>query len=594
MKPLPVDRRLDAATLRKAAPASKPPRRRLGRWLARAVIALVWGGLALGLIFLWLIHDLPRPRDAITARRPSLTLEDSAGHVIARYGDIVGATVHLADLPPDLPAAVVAVEDRRFFHHGALDGWGMARAAFVDLTARRIVQGGSTLSQQVAKTLFLSNRRTFRRKIQEIILSYWIYNHFSRNQILEIWLNRVYLGAGAFGVDAAARVYFGIPARRLALWQAAMIAGLPRAPARFNPRADPAAAIARTRQVLAAMRVAGVITEATENAAIAAIALPPLPGGGWFADWAAEQAESGLPQGEDATLRTSLDSRLQAAASSGLKALLDGPGAGAGVGEGAVVALDAATGAVRAMVGGRAESGGGFNRAVAARRQPGSAFKPFVWLAALERGETPASLVEDAPIRIGTWAPRDIEHRYQGAITLTAALAQSSNTAAVRLLLRSGGPGAVIALARRLGIGDPLPDDASLALGTASVGLLELTASYAPFFNGGNRIQPHYLATGPRVTAPVIAQAEAAMMKTMLAAVVSEGTGRAAAIPGETVAGKTGTSQAYRDAWFIGAVRGTLIGVWLGNDDASPTKGITGGSLPARLFHDLALVVARE
>ena len=593
MKLPPVDHRLDPATLRKSAEAGKPRRRR-ARWLARAIIAVVWGGLALGLVGLWLIYDLPRPEDAVTLRRPSLTLEDRTGHVIARYGDIVGATVHLADLPPYLPAAVVAVEDRRFFRHGALDGWGMARAAFIDLTAGRIVQGGSTLEQQVAKTLFLSNRRTFRRKLQEAILSFWLYDHFSRTEILEIWLNWVYLGAGAFGVDAAARVYFGIPARRVSLWQAAMIAGLPRAPARFNPRADPAAAIARTRQVLAAMREGGVITEAAENAAVAAIALPPLAGGGWFADWAAEQAEPGLPPGEDMTLRTSLDSRLQAVAEARLKALLDGPGASAGVSEGAVVALDAATGAVRAMVGGRAESGGGFNRAVAARRQPGSAFKPFIWLAALARGETPASLVEDAPIRIGSWVPHDLEHRYLGTITLTTALAQSSNTAAVRLLLRSGGPRAVIALARKLGINDPLPDDASLALGTASVGLLELTASYAPFFNGGNAVRPKFLEAGPAVRIPVITPAEAAMMRTMLAAVVSDGTGRAAAIPGESVAGKTGTSQAYRDAWFIGAVRGTLIGVWFGNDDASPTKGVTGGSLPARLFHDLAVIVARE
>ncbi len=523
-----------------------------------------------------------------------LTLEDRTGRVIARYGDVVGATVHLTDLPPYVPAAVVAVEDRRFFSHGALDWRGLARAAFIDLTSGRIVQGGSTLSQQVAKTLFLSNRRTFRRKIQEVILAYWIYDHFTRNQILEIWLNRVYLGAGAFGVDAAARVYFGLPARHASLWQAAMIAGIPRAPARFNPHANASAAIARTRQVLAAMRETGAITEAAESAAIAAIKLPPIPGGGWFADWVAEQAEPALPPGEDATLKTTLDSRLQTEAETRLKALLDGPGLAADVGEGAVVALDAATGAVRAMVGGRAESGGGFNRAVAARRQPGSAFKPFVWLTALVHGETPASLVEDAPIRLGAWAPHDLEHRYQGAITLTAALAQSSNTAAIRLLLRNGGPRAVIATARRCGISDPLPDDASLALGTASVGLLELTAAYAPFFNGGAALRPRYLETAPARRTQVIPPEAAAMMKTMLAAVVSEGTGRNAAISGEIVAGKTGTSQDYRDAWFVGAVRGTLIGVWLGNDDASPTKGITGGSLPARLFHDLALVVARE
>jgi penicillin-binding protein 1A len=575
----------------KAPALGKAPERRWGRLLARTIIAVVWGGLGLAVVALWLLYDLPRPRDAIVARRPTLTLEDRGGRVIARYGDIVGATVHIAALPAYLPAAVVAVEDRRFFSHGALDLWGMARAFFIDLTAGRVVQGGSTLTQQVAKTLFLSNQRTFRRKIQEILLAFWLYDHFSRDQILEIWLNRVYLGAGTFGVDAAARVYFGVPAQKLTLWQAAMIAGIPRAPARFNPRADAKAAIARTRQVLAAMVANGAITPAAAEAAIAAIALPPNPGGGWFADWAAEQAEPALPPGEDATLRTTLDQPLQNLAQARLKALLDGPGAAAAVGEGAVVALDAASGAIRVMVGGRAESGGGFNRAVAARRQPGSAFKPLVWLAALAHGETPESLVEDAPIRVGTWAPHDVERRYLGSITLTTALAQSSNTAAVRLLLRSGGPRAVIAWARKLGLTDPLPQDATLALGSASVGLLELTASYAPFFNGGFVVRPRFLERAPPERNPVMTPEEAEMMRVMLGAVVSSGTGRAAAIAGEAIAGKTGTSQAYRDAWFIGAVRGLVIGVWLGNDDGTPMKAVTGGSLPARLFHDLAEAV---
>jgi penicillin-binding protein 1A len=254
-----------------------------------------------------------------------------------------------------------------------------------------------------------------------------------------------------------------------------------------------------------------------------------------------------------------------------------------------VVILDAATGAVRAMVGGRNFHDSPFNRAVLARRQPGSSFKPFVWLTALETGMTPDDTVLDGPIRIGNWSPVDFERRYLGEITLEEALAQSINTAAVRILLRSGGAKAVAATAARLGIADKLPKDASLALGTGEVGLLELTAAYAPFFNGGNRVVPFGLDRTPHRPEPVISAANAAMMARMLGAVVSRGTGHGAAVPGHVVAGKTGTTQDSKDAWFIGSVKGLLIGVWLGNDDNQPMKGVTGGGLPTRLFHDIAV-----
>lgn len=605
---------VEEASLRKLAPWGKPalgstpapwgkpqpPPARRGRWrwlrrgVTAGVLVLVWGGLALALAFLWLVHDLPRPEEAHAQRRPSLTLLDREGTIFARYGDTVGDIVRLRDLPPFIAQAAVAVEDRRFWSHGALDGRGLARAALIDLRARRIVQGGSTLSQQVAKTLFLNNSRTWRRKFQEVLLTFWVYDHFSRAEILEIWLNRVYLGAGAYGVDAAAKVYFGVPARKLTLWQAALIVGLARAPARFNPHANPEAAAARARQVLAAMVETGAISAQQGAAAMSAIALPahPLGVGGWFADWAAEQAETSLPDGQDSVLRTTLDLRAQQAAERDLAAALAGPGRARGVSEGAVVALDAASGAVRVMVGGTTLAEGGFNRATRARRQPGSAFKPFVWLTALAHGETPDTLVEDAPLRLGGWAPADIEHRYAGAITLTQALAQSSNTAAVRLLLRSGGPDAVIATARRLGIQDALPRDASLALGTASVGLLELTASYAPFFNGGYRITPQFRPSAAPSRQAVLRPEQALMMRRMLEAVVTTGTGRAAALPGMAVAGKTGTSQDYRDAWFIGGTAGggaggVLVGVWFGNDDGAPMRGVTGGGLPARLAREV-------
>ena len=592
---------------------SARPRRRL-RWrlLRLGVIATIWGTVAAALLLLWFARDLPRPADALApSRRPSLMLRDSAGTVFARFGDIVGTPVRLGQLPPYVAQAAVAIEDRRFWSEPGIDPIGILRAAVVDLIHFRVIQGGSTITQQVAKNLFLTDARTLRRKVQELLLTFWLDAHFTKRQILEIWLNRVYFGAGAWGIDAAARVYFGVPAARLTLWQAAVLVGLPRAPSRFNPRADPAAAAARGRQVLAAMVRAGDLTAAAAAQAAGRIAFPrtrPMAAG-WFADWAAGQADTLLPPGEDASLATTLDARTQAVAEAALRALLAGPGAARGVSEGAVVVLDAATGAVRAMVGGADYQDSSYNRATEARRPPGSAFKPFVWLAALERGVRPDDLVLDAPIRLGNWHPRDYERRYLGEITVEQALAQSINTAAVRLLLRAGGPRAVAAVAHRLGIADRLPDNASIALGTANVGLLELTAAYAAFFNGGARVTPFGLTaldTGgggdnerrvllaPPAPVPVISPTLAAMMARMLGAVVADGTGRAAAIPGRIVAGKTGTTQDYRDAWFVGFVGrpgaqappgGRVIGVWLGNDDDRPMRGVVGGALPAALFH---------
>jgi penicillin-binding protein 1A len=561
-------------------------------WLLRwGFITSVWLTLAAVVVVLWYARDLPRPESALDAvRRPSLTLEDRSGRVIATFGDLVGAPLRLKEFPPALPAAVVAVEDRRFWHHPGIDPVGLLRAAWVNLTAGRVVQGGSTLTQQVAKTLFLTNARTTKRKVQELLLTLWLERHFSKQEILEIYLNRVYLGSGAWGMDAAAKMYFGISARRVTLAQAAVLAGLPRAPSRFNPRVNPEAALARAKIVLGAMAASGAITDAQAQAAAGQIVFPPSPvAPGWFADWVAEQSQTLLAPAEDAVLRTTLDSRDQAVAETRLSALLDGPGAAANVGEGAVVVLDPATGAVRAMVGGRNFHTGPFNRAVLARRQPGSSFKPFVWLTALETGMSPDDTVLDEPIRIGNWSPVNFERRYLGEITLEEALAQSINTASVRLLMRSGGARAVAATAARLGIADKLPKDASLALGTGEVGLLELTAAYAPFFNGGNRIVPFGLDRTPHQPERVMEPTDAAMMDRMLGAVVSRGTGRAAAVPGHVVAGKTGTTQDFRDAWFIGSVKGVLIGIWLGNDNNAPMKGVIGGGLPARLFHDIAL-----
>ena len=567
------------------------------RW---SIILLVWAALALAGMLLWFARDLPRPETALdAARRPGLSLQDRTGRTFATFGDVVGEPLRLPDLPRALPAAAVAVEDRRFYAHFGLDPVGVARAVYVNLRAGHLVQGGSTLTQQVAKNLFLTNARTFRRKVQELMLTLWLEHTFSKREILEIWLNRVYLGSGAWGMDAAARMYFGISARKLNLWQSAVLAGLPRAPSRINPRTDPAAATARGREVLAAMAATGAITPAEADAAAAQIVFAPRPAtAGWFADWVAEASQAIVPPGADAVLHTTLDSRLQAAVETRLAALLDGPGALAGVGQGAVVVLDTATGAVRAMAGGRDYRASPYNRATAARRQPGSAFKLFVWLAALEHGMSPDDTVLDAPLRIGGWSPQNFDGTYRGDVTLEDALAQSLNTASVRLMQQSGGPRAVAAVARRLGVLDTLPADLSLALGTGEVGVLELAAAYATVFNGGRAVTPAGIDTLeadrrpvplPRPAADRVLNPDvAAGMTRMLAAVVARGSGRGAAVPGRFVAGKTGTTQDYRDAWFVGEAGSVVIAVWLGNDDGRPMRGVTGSSLPVRVFREVA------
>jgi penicillin-binding protein 1A len=588
----------DASTCGAAPP---PVRRRSRRWalIRWGIILAVWSTVALALLVLWFARDLPRPADALAVeRRPGLTLLDRSGHQFAAYGDVVGDSLRLSEMPKYLPEAVVAVEDRSFWTNPGIDPLGILRAAWVDLRARRIVEGGSTLTQQVAKNLFLSDARTLRRKVQELLLSLWLDHSFTKQEILEIWLNRVYLGSGAWGMDAGARTYFGISARHVSLWQAAVLAGIPQGPSVLNPRADPVAAAARARQVLQAMVDMRDITEAQAKAAAAQIHFTPPPtAAGWFADWSAEQAQPMVPEGADAVLHTTLDARLQTMVESRLDAMLAGPGVAAHATQGAVVVLDAATGAVRAMAGGRNYGASPYNRAVLARRQPGSSFKPFVWLAALQNGVRPDDMVMDAPIRIGGWSPKDFDRSYLGPITVETALAQSINTAAVRLLIAAGGAPAVAEVAHRLGIADKLPDSPSLALGTGEVGLLEMAGAYATFFNGGYRVTPtgiesieadHRLITPDLARPRVIDPDLAAMMVRMMAAVVREGTGRAAALPGRLVAGKTGTTEDYRDAWFIGWTNGTIVAVWFGNDNDAPMRDVSGGGLPAQLFHQIA------
>ena len=578
----------------RAVPRVAPRRRR--SWLAFTIVVTIWAGVAASGALLFFTWDMPGPEAALAAtRRPSVTLQAGNGQVIATSGDIYGDILRLADMPASLPAALIAIEDRRFRSHWGLDVVGLARATWVNLTTGRVVQGGSTITQQLAKNLFLTPARSFRRKVQEALLAVWLEQRFSKDEILEIYLNRVYLGAGAYGVDAAARLYFGISARRLEVWQSAILAGLPRAPSRLNPRANPGGAVARGVEVLDAMVEAGAIRPGSAAALAEAMAFPRPPSrdAGWFADWAQDDLAARFPGSADLVLRSTLDAGLQATVEARLETLLAGAGAQAGVTQGAVIAMETETGAVRAMVGGREYRTSPFNRAVQARRQPGSAMKAFVFLAALEAGASTEDMVSDAPVVLGNWSPGNGAWRARGEITLEEAFAHSVNGAAVRLMQRAGGPRAVAAVATRLGLAGPHPRDGSIALGTGEASLMELVAAYAAFANGGMRVVPHALrearAGGQPVPVPAatpvraLEPGQAAAMRRMLEAVVSRGTGRAAG----RGAGKTGTTQDFRDAWYVGFDRGLVLGVWLGNDDGTPMRAVAGGGLPARLWRDI-------
>jgi len=580
------------------------PRREEGwkTWLLKTfLLALIWGGVALGVLFVWYTYDLPDIHQiAQWQRRPSITMLAEDGTVFARYGDLYGDRVTLEEVPKYLPEAILAIEDRRFYHHFGIDPMGLLRAAFRDVLALHVVQGGSTITQQLAKNLFLTPERTLRRKVQEMILALWLEHTYSKDEILTAYLNRVYLGAGTYGVDAAAHTYFGKSARDVNLREAAILAGLLRAPSRFAPSNDPVQALQRAHTVLEAMVEAGYITKKQETAAIASAPMPEhKPGGGgdgrYFADWIADQIGpliENTPQ--DLIVQTTLDLRLQRAAERHLNGVLARQD-NRDVSQGALVTL-APDGAVRALVGGRDYHASQFNRAVQAMRQPGSAFKPIVYLAAIEQGMTPDDMILDAPITISGYSPENFDGKYRGMITAREALAESINTAAVRVLQRAGVEN-VIKTAENLGISSPLEHDAALALGASDVTPIELTAAYASIAAGGRAITPYaitevhgrdgqMLYRRTEVDAPsTVSAAAIATLTDMLQEVVRSGTGKRAALD-RPVAGKTGTSSDYRDAWFLGFTSDFTTGVWLGNDNNSPMKKITGGSLPAAIWHD--------
>jgi penicillin-binding protein 1A len=572
----------------------------LGRLVYWGVVLGLWAVIAAVGIVIWVGAHLPPIQSLeIPKRPPTIQIVGFDGSVLATRGEMAGANVSLKDLPPHLPKAFIAIEDRRFYSHYGVDPVGIARAAVTNLLHRGVSQGGSTLTQQLAKNLFLTQERTFMRKLQEVELALWLERKHSKSEILELYLNRVYFGSGAYGVEAAAQRYFGKAAKNVTIAEAAMLAGLVKSPSRLAPNRNPEGAEKRAQTVLTAMADANFITEAQAKASIGQPSYNVKPAGAgtvnYVADWIGEVLDDLIGQiDQNIVVETSIDPKLQSVAEASIIDELAAKSVKFNVSQGALVAMTP-DGAVRAMVGGRNYAESQYNRAVTAKRQPGSAFKPFVYLTAIEAGLTPETIRQDAPLDVKGWKPENYTHEYFGSVTLTQALAMSLNTVAVRLGLEVGARN-VVRTAHRLGISSKLEANASIALGTSEVSLNELVGAYAPFANGGRGATPHVVTkirTGDGKVlyvrpadqlGQVIDSRHVAMMNTMMQETLLSGTARKAEIPGWTAAGKTGTSQDFRDAWFIGYTANLVTGVWLGNDDNSPTKKATGGGLPVEVW----------
>nr|WP_245292802.1 transglycosylase domain-containing protein [Pararhizobium arenae] len=573
--------------------------RRMIYW---CVVLGIWGAIGVGGLVLYYGSRMPSATSwSVPVRPPNVKIIANDGTVLANRGMTGGEALSLEEMSPYIPQAVVAIEDRRFYSHFGVDPLGLARAMVTNLTTGRMVQGGSTLTQQLAKNMFLSPERTLERKVQEVLLAFWLEQNYTKDQILTMYLNRVFFGSNAYGVEAASRRYFNKSARDVNLGEAAMLAGLLKAPSRLSPARDPKAAEERAQLVLGAMREEGYISDSEIKTAMSQ---PPTKAKSFWSGaqyYAADMVMDQLPGmigkiDQDLIVDTTLDLTLEKKAEETLAASLDADGEKLNVSQAALVSIDG-TGAIRAIVGGRDYATSQFDRAVKAKRQPGSAFKPFVYAAALEIGRTPMSIRNDAPVRIGNWTPENYDQKYRGEVSLAEALANSLNTIAAQLVMEVG-PQNVIKLAHRLGIESELQSNASIALGTSEVSLLELTSAYAPFMNGGFKATPHIIrriskADGtvlyentydspPRVLDPEIVSE----MNQMMLGVIDHGTGKNARLKGWEAAGKSGTTQSFRDALFVGFTNNLTTGIWFGNDDGKSMKKVTGGGLPAKAWHD--------
>jgi penicillin-binding protein 1A len=587
-------------------PKASPLRRIaiLGGYAAGAVVAMGLGFVA----YVW--WGMPSTDDLWAAsQNPSLEFRDRYGRTISREGAQNGPPVTLSDLPDYVPEAVIAIEDKRFYNHIGVDVNGLSRAILENVRAGRVVQGGSTLTQQLAKNLFLTNERTFRRKAQEVVMALRLEAAFNKDEIMALYLSRVYFGAGAWGIEAASERYFDKPAKELTLQEAALLAGLLKAPSRMNPANQDTAAKARALVVLNEMVSDGFITpEQRDEAKTAKLPINrknPSGNLGYFRDWIDPLLNEIIgDQRDDFIIETSIDLEAQRTGERALVAALEEQGKALNVTQGALLSLDS-SGGVRAMIGGTGYSDTQFNRTTQARRQPGSSFKYFIYATALQEGISPYSVRMDQPIVIGDWAPGNYEDEYLGAVPLTTAFAQSLNTVAIQLANETGGR-KVIDLARDLGVRTRVQDYRSLALGAQEMTLLELTQSYGAMINDGAPIKPHGILRIRRATGNVLWSRPATQqgrvlqertvrgMNLLMSGAVQRGTGTRARIEGREIGGKTGTTNDYRDAWFIGFSGDVVTGVWVGNDNFVQTKKVTGGSLPARVWRDFMVVALKK
>lgn len=574
------------------------------RFLLRFILpGTMWAILAIFIMTAWYAYDLPDvSKIHENTRQPSITLYDRNNNVIATIGDLYGDYVKYKEFPKNLIDAVTSTEDRRFFKHSGVDIQGLVRAFFVNLFAGHVVQGGSTITQQLAKNVYLSHERTLKRKIQELALALYLENKFTKEQILTMYLNRIYMGSGNYGVDAAAKSYFGKNIKDINLYEAAILAGLIKAPSRYSPSNNPKLALERAEQVLINMVDNDIIKE-SKLPAKGKLSYNFQPAkmriqnkAPYFTDWVREQLPDYIGQYTSGTIEiyTTIDTKLQQLADKALTKSLALNGTKHNVSQGAMVAMSP-NGAVLAMSGGKSYAASQFNRVTQALRQPGSAFKLFVYLAALENGYNSNDTVTDSPIKIKNWQPENYDNKYIGEVSLSDALAKSINTVAIKLA-KDVGMAKIRNLAAKLGISAEINNDLSSALGTSEVTLLELTGAYAHLANYGNAVWVHainkILVNGETAykressgNERILSVSTTAQMNEMLMHVVNEGTGQNAKLPYD-VAGKTGTTQNLRDAWFIGFTGDYVAGVWMGNDDNKSMDKIAGGSFPALIWKE--------
>ncbi|WP_353645470.1 PBP1A family penicillin-binding protein [Mesorhizobium sp. WSM2239] len=602
--------RAGEAGVEPGSPQAVESRRRYSWLQAAALSVLAFIVVSVGVLW-WALRDVPWQEIAEGSLKPVVVLESADGEAIVQQGPYQGAYAKREEFPPHLVDAVLAVEDRRFYEHYGIDFRGVGRAIWRNLLAGGVVEGGSTITQQLIKILYLESNRTFKRKIQELVIAFWLEARFGKDEILTRYLNNIYLGAGATGVPAAARIYFDKRVNQLNLTESALLAGIIRSPSQLSPLTNPQGAAERTETVLDVMVASGAIDEAEARAARTQTAMlnparPAHRAGSWFSDWVLDDArEIAGPYRGTINVRTTIVPKLQALAEEAVRKGLASEQA-AGVGQAALVAMTP-DGAVVAMVGGRDYAGSEFNRAAAAMRQPGSAFKLFVLHAALKAGYSPRDRVRDEPVEINGWTPKNFGGEYNGRVSIAEAFARSLNAAMVNLAQEVGLKN-VVAAARELGIDAPLTETPALALGASEVSLLDLTGAYASVRAGLAPIepwgivsfqsegQPQAFRVGPSKQPEVDLRGAQRDLVGLLQLVVDRGTGKAASLDG-FAAGKTGTSQNYRDAWFIGFNEPLVAGVWVGNDDDSPMNEITGGSLPAAIwknFMSAARDTARE